>query len=103
MNLWVDEDKNVYFHEVLFGLMRRIFDLGDTDDVDNELALSYIRFRDYQMQKNLLRKRPPENSENQDKNEVVNPLTFMISLETVLLTWLNYTKKLISREVSAKK
>ena len=95
MNLWVDEEKNVYFHEVLFGLIRRIFDLGDLNDQENELALSYIKIRDYQMQKNLLRKRPAKNRD-QDLAIIVNPLRFMISLEVTMKTWYNYTKQLMA-------
>lgn len=43
----MDDEEYVYFHEVLFGLMRKIFDLGDIKQEDNAIAYSYIDFKDY--------------------------------------------------------
>ena len=34
-NLWMDEEDNVYFHEVLFALIRRTFKLGDPYNKEN--------------------------------------------------------------------
>ena len=45
MKIWMDEDQNVYFHEVLFALIRRTFKMSSIPLFkEAEIGHAYIEF-----------------------------------------------------------